>query len=145
MQQSWNSSFSFTSCWWIRGHLVCVTTRVSPYLHKEDAGNTSFECQGRLKLSRSTGQAPINLQRPGRSKGSSGFCKTTPKTGRAAADVVNSTAKGGRSPLCFLRKFCININSFVVAEFETIIPTNRPIGSRNRPNAYFSVCGLPGV
>lgn len=145
MQQSWNSSFSFTFCWWIRAHLASVTTRVSPYLHKEDPGSILFECQGRLKLGRSTGQSPINLQRSGRSKGSSGFCKTTPKTGRAAADVVTSSVQGGRSPLSSLRKFCININSFVVAEFETIIPTNRPIGSRNRPNVNFSVCGLPGV
>lgn len=87
----------------------------------------------------------MNLQRSGRSKGSSGLGKTRPNVGCAAADVVNPSAKGGRSPSHFLRKFCININSFVVTEFETIIPTNRPTESRNRLNVYFSVCGLPWV
>lgn len=87
----------------------------------------------------------MNLQRSGRSKGGSGLHKTRPNIGRAATDVVKPSAKGGRSPSRFLRKFCINISSFVVTVFETIIPTNRPIESRNRLNAYFSVCGLPWV
>lgn len=87
----------------------------------------------------------MNLERLGRSKGSSGLRKTRPSSECAAADVANPAAKGGRSPSLFLRKFCINISSFVVTEFETIIPTNRPIESRNRLNAYFSVCGLPWV
>lgn len=85
------------------------------------------------------------MQKPGKSKGSSGLCKSRPNTGCAARDFVNPSAKGGRSLSYFLRKFCINISSFVVTEFETILPTNRPIESRNRLNAYFSVCGLPWV
>lgn len=67
------------------------------------------------------------------------------QVGCAARNFVNPSAKVGRSSLHFLRKFCINISSFVVTEFETIIPTNRPTESRNRLNLYFSVCGLPWV
>lgn len=98
MQQSWNSSFSCTPCWWIRGHLVPVTTRVSPYLHKEDPENTSFERWGRLKLSRSTAQAAINLQRPGRSKGSSGSCKATPHTRVSSSRRCQPISEGWLAP-----------------------------------------------